>query len=198
MTSAVNPWEIESQPIVTYCPARHICLILFGRTVAPLVVVMEEQDPPGAYDSIPGPAGAVILPIHERSEYRKSLRPLPLAAPMLSGGGNPVPPLLSRRAAQRYRGGVQGSGARGSRAVTTSTTTGPLAASACWRAAAIWPGCSTRIPRTPKLRATSVKSVGPKRISASPRSARSPAIRCNPAEFWPKRELLLAMITTGM
>src|SRR5919206_4926787 len=46
MTSAVNPWEIESQPIVTYCPARHICLILFGRTVAPRVVVMEEQSPP--------------------------------------------------------------------------------------------------------------------------------------------------------
>src|SRR6266852_4109812 len=39
MTSAVNPWEIESQPIVTHCPARHICLILFGRTVAPLVMV---------------------------------------------------------------------------------------------------------------------------------------------------------------
>src|SRR5438876_1056445 len=54
MTSAVNPWEIESQPIVTYCPARHICLILFGRTVAPLVVVMEEQSPPGAYDGIRG------------------------------------------------------------------------------------------------------------------------------------------------
>src|SRR5215831_5382613 len=41
MTSAVNPWEIESQPIVTYCPARHICLILFGRTVAPPVLVVE-------------------------------------------------------------------------------------------------------------------------------------------------------------
>src|SRR2546425_12372535 len=54
MTSAVNPWEIESQPIVTYCPARHICLILFGRTVAPRVVVMEEQSPPGAYDGIRG------------------------------------------------------------------------------------------------------------------------------------------------
>src|SRR5882672_7222835 len=43
MTSAVNPWEIESQPIVTYCPARHICLILFGRTVAPLVVVRNRK-----------------------------------------------------------------------------------------------------------------------------------------------------------
>src|SRR5438132_4562356 len=43
MTSAVNPWEIESQPIVTYCPARHVCLILFGRTVAPLVVVRNRK-----------------------------------------------------------------------------------------------------------------------------------------------------------
>ena len=74
MTSAVNPWEIESQPIVTYCPARHICLILFGRTVTPLVVVMEERSPPGAYDGIRGPAGPALLPIHERSEYRKSTR----------------------------------------------------------------------------------------------------------------------------
>src|SRR5262252_1759052 len=45
MTSAVNPWEIESQPIVTYCPARHICLILFGRTVAPFVVVDVRAQP---------------------------------------------------------------------------------------------------------------------------------------------------------
>ena len=64
---AVNPWEIESQPIVTYCPARHICLILFGRTVAPLVVVMEERSPPGADDGIQKSAGPVILPIHKRS-----------------------------------------------------------------------------------------------------------------------------------
>src|SRR4030095_14646587 len=88
MTSAVNPWEIESQPIVTYCPACHICLILFGRTVAPLVVVMEEQSPPGAYDGIRGPAGPAILPIHERCECRKSTQPLPLAAPMPSCGCN--------------------------------------------------------------------------------------------------------------
>src|SRR4029434_5512500 len=72
MTSAVNPWEIESQPIVTYCSARHICLILFGRTVTPLIVVMEERSPPGAYDGIQGLAGLALLPIHERSEYRKS------------------------------------------------------------------------------------------------------------------------------
>src|SRR5438034_187441 len=38
MTSAVNPWETESQPSVTNRPSRHICLILFGRTVAPRVV----------------------------------------------------------------------------------------------------------------------------------------------------------------
>src|SRR5262249_18732020 len=52
MTSAVNPWEIDSQPIVTCCPARHICLILFGRTIAPLVVMLEERSPPGAYDGL--------------------------------------------------------------------------------------------------------------------------------------------------
>src|SRR5215831_18260769 len=71
MISAVNPWEIESQPIVTYCPARHICLILFGRTVAPLVMVMAERSPPGVYDVLQGPAGPAILPIYKRSEYRK-------------------------------------------------------------------------------------------------------------------------------
>ena len=36
MTSAVNPWETESQPSVTHFPAFHICLILFGRMVVPL------------------------------------------------------------------------------------------------------------------------------------------------------------------
>jgi hypothetical protein len=81
MTSAVNPWEIESQPIVTYCPARHICLILFGRTVAPLVVVMAKRSPPGVYDAILGSAALAILPIYERTEYRKSTPPLPLAMP---------------------------------------------------------------------------------------------------------------------
>jgi hypothetical protein len=35
ITSAVNPWDTESQPNVTNFPSRHICLILFGRTVAP-------------------------------------------------------------------------------------------------------------------------------------------------------------------
>ncbi len=35
ITSAVNPWDTESQPRVTNFPSRHICLILFGRTVAP-------------------------------------------------------------------------------------------------------------------------------------------------------------------
>src|SRR5712691_10218080 len=33
MTSAVNPWDTDSQPRVTNFPSRHICLILFGRTV---------------------------------------------------------------------------------------------------------------------------------------------------------------------
>src|SRR6266403_1699996 len=38
MISAVNPWDTESQPIVTNRPSRQICLILFGRIVAPRVV----------------------------------------------------------------------------------------------------------------------------------------------------------------
>src|SRR5215813_13760467 len=96
MTSAVNPWEIESQPIVTYCPARHVCLILFGRTVAPLVMVMAERSPPGVYDVLQGPAGPTILPIYERSEYRKSTQPLPLAVPM-PPRYSPKPVLLPAR-----------------------------------------------------------------------------------------------------
>src|SRR5713226_7248390 len=36
MTSALNPCDTESQPSVTHWPARHICLILFGRMVTPL------------------------------------------------------------------------------------------------------------------------------------------------------------------
>jgi len=36
MISAVNPWDTESQPIVTNRPSRQICLILFGRILAPL------------------------------------------------------------------------------------------------------------------------------------------------------------------
>src|SRR2546428_399486 len=39
MTSAVNPWDTESHPSVTHFLSRHICLILFGRTVAPRVVI---------------------------------------------------------------------------------------------------------------------------------------------------------------
>src|SRR5919197_3138991 len=35
MTSAVNPWDTESHPSVGHLPARHICLILFGRIVLP-------------------------------------------------------------------------------------------------------------------------------------------------------------------
>src|SRR5258708_30952068 len=41
MTSAVNPWDTESQPSVTHCPARHICLILFGRMVPPLALFID-------------------------------------------------------------------------------------------------------------------------------------------------------------
>src|SRR5215208_5600877 len=36
ITSAVSPWDTESQPIVTHLPSRHICLILFGRIVSSL------------------------------------------------------------------------------------------------------------------------------------------------------------------
>src|SRR5262245_60333932 len=62
ITSAVNPWEIESQPIVTYRPARHICLILFGRTVTPFFVVVEERSAPEAYDGIQGTHWTSSLP----------------------------------------------------------------------------------------------------------------------------------------
>jgi hypothetical protein len=41
MTSAVNPWETESQPSDAHCPARHICLTLFGRMVVPLVLFID-------------------------------------------------------------------------------------------------------------------------------------------------------------
>jgi hypothetical protein len=33
----VKPFGTESQPRVTHFPSRQICLILFGRTVAPRV-----------------------------------------------------------------------------------------------------------------------------------------------------------------
>jgi hypothetical protein len=33
ITSAVKPWEIESQPMVTHVSSRHNCLIRFGRIV---------------------------------------------------------------------------------------------------------------------------------------------------------------------
>src|SRR5947209_18860185 len=56
--------------------------------------------------------------------------------------------------------GAQGSGARGSRSVTTSTTTVSFAPIASARAEAISPGCSTRMPRPPKLLATVGKWVG--------------------------------------
>src|SRR6266446_7063502 len=41
MTSAVNPWDTESQPREAHCPARHFCLILFGRMVVPLVLLID-------------------------------------------------------------------------------------------------------------------------------------------------------------
>src|SRR5438034_5619977 len=34
ITSAVNPWDTESQPRVTHLLSRHICLILLGRTAS--------------------------------------------------------------------------------------------------------------------------------------------------------------------
>ena len=64
-------------------------------------------------------------------------------------------PLRACRVQPCGRGGDQASGARGSRSVTTSTTTGSSAASACCSAGAMSCGCSTRMPRTPKLFATS-------------------------------------------
>jgi hypothetical protein len=35
MTSAVNPLDTDSQPMVTHLLSRHICLILFARIIAP-------------------------------------------------------------------------------------------------------------------------------------------------------------------
>src|SRR5215471_19370812 len=35
---SVNPWDTESQPIVTHVFSRHICLTRLGRTVTPRVV----------------------------------------------------------------------------------------------------------------------------------------------------------------
>ena len=72
------------------------------------------------------------------------------------------------------------------------------APSASARAGAISPGRSTRIPRTPKLLATAVKSVGPNRISSSPLPGRLPATRRTPVRFWPKPELLLTTTVTAM
>ena len=37
MTSAVKPFEMESQPMVTHLPSRHICLIRFGRIASHLL-----------------------------------------------------------------------------------------------------------------------------------------------------------------
>src|SRR5262245_19227359 len=44
MTSAVNPWDTESQPSVTNRPSRQICLILFGLTIAPRWVCLRALD----------------------------------------------------------------------------------------------------------------------------------------------------------
>src|SRR5262245_2264122 len=41
MTSAVNPWDTESQPSVGHRLACHICLILFGRMVAPPALLID-------------------------------------------------------------------------------------------------------------------------------------------------------------
>src|SRR5665213_2369475 len=41
MTSAVNPWDTESQPRVAHFPSRHSCLILFGRMAVPLVLFID-------------------------------------------------------------------------------------------------------------------------------------------------------------
>src|ERR1044072_6900584 len=54
MTWAVKPWETESQPSVTHLPARHICLILFGRMVVPLELFIN-PDRIGSLSNASGP-----------------------------------------------------------------------------------------------------------------------------------------------
>src|SRR5580692_4297438 len=55
MTSAVNPWDTESQPSVTHCPSRHICLILFGRIVPPLALFIDPTIGSGSFKLKPPP-----------------------------------------------------------------------------------------------------------------------------------------------
>src|SRR5439155_25870827 len=97
---------------------------LYGGAGAPLPLRDTRADPP--YETHP----AVSLLAHSASTRRRVQPPAcadrgtPAAASAVAG----LARRQTARAAPRYRGGAQGSGARGSSAVTTSTTTGPLAA----------------------------------------------------------------------
>src|SRR4051794_8304674 len=72
MTSAVIPSDTESQPSVTHRPSRHICLILFGRIVTPLVLFID----PIASDTLPENQGRVTPAIHDRGRIQQSCHPL--------------------------------------------------------------------------------------------------------------------------
>src|SRR4030095_11584963 len=54
ITSAVKPWDTDSQPRVTNFPSRHICLILFGRTVAPRLLEISPRAKRSTLDGRPG------------------------------------------------------------------------------------------------------------------------------------------------
>src|SRR5579862_6867167 len=72
MTSAVKPWETESQPRVTHWPACHICLILFGRIVAPLVLVVGPAGGHGWSVCDAPPQGRTGISIHKEGRAQQS------------------------------------------------------------------------------------------------------------------------------
>src|ERR1700733_12382971 len=86
MTSAVNPWDTESQPSVAHCPPRHNCLILFGRMVVPPVSFVDSTNGLRTIKPKPSPearatptqlqaSGATLTPpLHKRLGGRRKLR----------------------------------------------------------------------------------------------------------------------------
>src|ERR1700735_1679736 len=75
MTSAVRPWDTESQPSVTHLPACHICLILFGRIVTPLALFIDPTNGSHAINRkrVPGSTEARTDPaIHKWSRTQQS------------------------------------------------------------------------------------------------------------------------------
>src|SRR3981189_1953119 len=83
MTSAVNPCDTESQPSVAHWPARHICLILFDRMVAPL------------------PSSSILRPSWSPSNSNRALNqgPSRLSRPRSRTDSAPCAGILPERAA---------------------------------------------------------------------------------------------------